>query len=131
IEAVESGGWDVNVYPVCERFPVEREDFRGAWEDRFPYDFIKQSYEFALRNNKIDGFMQELMLQITSEEDRLIQDHDIRWYSRHALMDRRSNFNFYITTDFATSKKQSGDYSVISVWAYNANGDWFFVDGIA
>ncbi|UKL14824.1 terminase large subunit [Stenotrophomonas phage C121] len=131
IEAVESGGWDVNVYPVCERFPVSREEFRGAWEDRFSYDYIKGEYEFAVRTGKVNGFMQELMLQITSDEDRLVGDHDIRWYNRDALLDRRGNFNFYITTDFATSAKQTADFSCISVWAYNANGDWFFVDGIA
>ena len=40
-EAVESGGWHVNVFPICERFPCSREDFVGAWEDRFDYDFVK------------------------------------------------------------------------------------------
>ncbi|MDT9702116.1 hypothetical protein RMT89_41275, partial [Streptomyces sp. P17] len=34
-------------------------------------------------------------------------------------------------TDFAVSDKARADYSVISVWAYNANGDWFWVDGFA
>ncbi|QYW02289.1 terminase large subunit [Stenotrophomonas phage Philippe] len=131
IEAVESGEWDVNVYPVCERFPVSREEFRGAWEDRFQYDHLMRDYRLAVGTGKISGFMQEMMLQITSDEDRLIQDHDIRWYKRDALLDRRGNFNFYITTDFATSAKQTADFSCISVWAYNANGDWFFVDGIA
>lgn len=37
IEAVESGAWDVNVWPVCERWPVSREEFVGAWEDRFSF----------------------------------------------------------------------------------------------
>ena len=41
----------------------------------------------------------------------------------------REKYNFYITTDFATSEKKSADYSVISVWAYNNNGDWLWVDG--
>ena len=27
IEAVESGAWDVNVWPVCERFPCSKEEF--------------------------------------------------------------------------------------------------------
>ena len=45
-------------------------------------------------------------------------------------MAAKETFNFYITTDFATSTKQTADFSVISVWAYNANGDWFWVDGI-
>ena len=43
--AVESGAWKVNVYPVCERFPCSKEDFVGAWEDRFSYEFILNQYE--------------------------------------------------------------------------------------
>ena len=65
-----------------------------------------------------------------SDEDRLITDSDIRWYKRDTVLNNKGIFNFYITTDFATSEKTSGDYSFISVWAYNANGDWFWVDGI-
>jgi predicted phage terminase large subunit-like protein len=42
----------------------------------------------------------------------------------------KSNYNFYITTDFAVSDKDSADYSVICVWAYNNNEDWFLVDGM-
>lgn len=130
IEAVESGGWDVNVYPVCERFPCEEKDFRGAWPDRFTYEKIKEDYEFHVKTGKLSAFNQELMLQITSDEERLVQDAEILWYSRASLLKNKHNFNFYITTDFATSKKQSADFSVISVWAYNAQGDWFWVDGI-
>lgn len=130
VEAVESGSWEVNVYPVCEKFPCTREEFRGAWEDRFSYDFIQNQYEFAKGNNKLDGFYQELMLRITNAEERLVSEHDIQWYTSNTLMDNKDNFNFYITTDFATSAKESADFSVISVWAYNNNGDWFWVDGV-
>ena len=42
---------------------------------------------------------------------------------------KSQNYNFYITTDFATSEKQRADYSVISVWAYNSNDDWMLIDG--
>lgn len=130
IEAVESGAWDVNVWPVCERFPCSREEFVGAWEDRFSYDFVARQYEDAVLNGKVEGFMQELMLRISSDEERLIQDDEIREFSRVQLLERRSQFNFYITTDFAVSDKQTADFSVISVWAYSANGDWFWVDGV-
>jgi predicted phage terminase large subunit-like protein len=130
IEAVESGAWDVNVWPVCERFPCTREEFVGAWEDRFSYDFIMEQYENAVLTGKVAGFMQELMLRITSDEERLVQDEEIRWYSRTELLANKSAFNFYITTDWAVSDKQTADFSVISVWAYNHNGDWFWVDGI-
>lgn len=131
IEAVQSGAWDVNVWPVCERFPCTREEFRGAWEDRFDYDFVKDQYEMSVATGKVEAFQQELMLRISSEENRLIQDHDLLWYKKQELMKYRDNYNFYITTDFATSDKQTADDSVISVWAYNATGNWFWVDGIA
>lgn len=130
IEAVESGAWDVNVWPVCETFPCSREEFRGAWEDRFDYDFVMKAYQRAVLNGKVAAFMQEMMLRISSDEERLIQDEDIREYSRKALLEYKSAYNFYITTDFATSENQSADFSVISVWAYNAQGDWFWVDGV-
>ena len=70
------------------------------------------------------------MLQIMSDEDRLVLGSDIQWYNLSNLLDHRSNFNFYITTDFATSEKESADFSVISVWAVNHQGNYFWVDGI-
>lgn len=130
IEAVESGEWDVNVWPVCEKFPCTREEFVGAWEDRFTFEFIEEQYKMAVGTGKLSAFYQELMLRITSEEERLVQDVEIGWYSRAELLKNKNNFNFYMTTDIATSTKQSADFSVVSDWAYNANGDWFWVDGI-
>ena len=129
-EAVESGGWHVNVWPVCERFPCEPEEFVGGWEDRFPYKVIKEQYDMAVATGKVGAFNQELMLRITSDEERLVLDGDIRYYEREGLLENKDKFNFYITTDFAVSDKQTADFSVISVWAYSANGDWFWVDGI-
>lgn len=130
VEAIESGAWSVNVYPVAEKFPCSREEFRGAWEDRFSYDMLMDEYKFYRRQGKLGDFYQELMLRITNADERLVSDDDIQWYLKDKLMQNMSNFNFYITTDFATSAKQSADFSVISVWAINANGDWFWVDGV-
>jgi phage terminase large subunit-like protein len=129
-KAVESGAWAVNVYPICEEFPCEKEDFQGAWEDRFTYEYVKDKYIKAKQAGKIDTFNQELMLRIMSDEDRLIEDQDIIWYDRNNVIQNKGAYNFYITTDFATTEKSSGDFSVISVWAYNNNGDWMWVDGI-
>ena len=129
-KAVESGAWAANVFPVCEEFPVAKENFRSSWPDRFTYEYVNSQYQNALKNGKIDTFNQELMLRIMSDEDRVITDEDIQWYSRNQLLNNKRKFNFYITTDFATSANEKADYSVISVWAYNNNGDWFWVDGI-
>lgn len=129
-KAVESGAWTVNVYPICEEFPVSEEDFMGCWEDRFTYAYVRGKYTTALKAGKIDTFNQELMLRIMSDEERLIKDSEIIWYKRNMVLTNKGAFNFYITTDFGTSDKESNDFSVISVWAYNNNGDWLWVDGI-
>ena len=129
-KAVESGAWAVNVFPVCEVYPCSREDFRSSWPDRFTYEYVKTKYDTAMKLGKIETFNQELMLRIMSEEDRMIQDSDIGWYKLDAVVKNKHRFNFYITTDFATSEKQKSDFSVVSVWAYNNVGDWLWVDGI-
>jgi predicted phage terminase large subunit-like protein len=129
-KAVESGAWGVNVFPVCEQFPCSEEDFKGSWPDRFTYSYVKTQYDSAVKLGKVETFNQELMLRIMSEEDRMIQDGDIGWYKIDAVLRNKGRFNFYITTDFATSLKDKADFSVISVWAYNNVGDWLWVDGI-
>lgn len=129
-KAVESGAWYVNVFPVCEVFPCTREEFRGSWEERFDYDYVLKQYTKAKKAGKLDSFNQELMLRIMSEEDRLIDDGDIIWYKRLNVLKNRGAYNFYITTDFATSNKEHADFSVINVWAFNNNGDWLWVDGV-
>ena len=129
-KAVESGAWSVNVFPVCEQYPCSKEDFRGSWPDRFTYEYVKEQYDSALLSGKVETFNQELMLRIMSDEDRMIQDGDIGWYKLDAVIRNKNRFNFYITTDFATSIKQKADFSVISVWAYNNVGDWLWVDGV-
>lgn len=129
-KAVESGAWAVNVFPVCEQFPCTKEEFRGSWPDRFTFEYVKNQYDKAVKTGKVHSFNQELMLRIMSDEDRLIRDHEIQWYKRELVLKNKSKFNFYITTDLATSTKQAADFQVISVWAYNNNGDWFWVDGV-
>lgn len=130
VEAIESGAWDVNVWPVCETFPCTEEEFNGAWPDRFSYAYVKEQYDLANSTGKLAAFYQELMLRLSSEEERMVQEEDIRWYSRPNLLRNLPNYNIYITTDFATSEKKSADNSVISVWAYSSNGDWLWLDGI-
>ena len=129
-KAVESGSYEVACFPVCEKFPCTKEEFKGSWEDRFDYEYVKASYEEALGVGKVDSFYQELMLQIMSDENRIVRDEDIIWFEKNEVLKYKHNYNFYITTDFATSEKSSADYSVISVWGINNNGDYLLVDGV-
>lgn len=129
-KAIESGAWLVNCYPVCEKFPCTRAEFRGSWEDRFSYDYVKRKYLEAMRQGKIASFNQELMLRIMSDEDRLILDSDINWYKRNDILKNLHLYNTYITTDFATTENESGDFAFISVWAISSSGHKFWIDGI-
>lgn len=128
-EAIESGAWKANVYPVCSKFPCSKEEFEGAWDERFSYDFVKKKYESDVKLGKVKAFNQELMLRITSDEDRVILDEDISWFNRNELLEYKQRYNFYITTDFATSTNRKADYTVIGVWAVNDKQDRFLVDG--
>ena len=129
IEAAESGAWAVSLFPVCEKFPCEKKDFKGDWEERFSYEIVKEKYDTAVMMNEQASFQQEMMLRINADDSRLVTDADIQWYSRRDLITHKEYYNFYITTDFAVSEKQSADWTVLTVWALNKNRDWFLVDG--
>lgn len=125
-KAAGSNAWITKVYPICEKFPCNEEEFKGAWNDRFNYNAVQSEYNVLKEAGKIDAFNQELMLRILSDDDRLVLDNDIKWYSN---IDDINKYSIYITTDFATSEKEKADYSVISVWAYDWNDKWYWLDG--
>lgn len=129
---IESGSWVPVVFPICKeiRHDMTEEEFEGVWEDRHSYKNVMKRYRDDVKDGKTKAFMQELMLRINTGESRLIDEHDIVWYERATVLQNKGRYNFYITTDFATSEKKSADYSVISVWAYNNNGDWLWIDGV-
>lgn len=129
-EACGSGAWNTRVYPICDKFPVTRANFQGGWADRFNYDFVYNEHKQLGLSGELQSFNQELMLRITSEEERLVQDEDLVWYSRDKVLQHKSRYNFYITSDLATKDTTTSDNSVILVWAYSNNGDWLLVDGI-
>ena len=129
-KAVESGAWDVNVYPVAAEWPCLESEFRGSWAERFTFAYLKRLWDKAVLEGKVASFQQELMLRIMSDEDRLILDGDIGWYSLTFIKHTLNQLNIYITTDFATSAKSGADYSVIFVWGYTANGEWLWLDGV-
>lgn len=130
-KAAGSVGWTTRVYPICERFPCWKWEFKGAWEDRFGFWTVKKEYDILKGNGRIDAFNQELMLRIMSEDDRLVLDSDLMWYSsREEVIKNLREYNVYMTTDFATSEKQGSDFSVVSVWALDFEGNWKWIDGI-
>lgn len=121
--------WAVHKFPICERWPCTKEEFVGAWTDRFPYEAVMDKFEMFSHSGKAQDFWQEYMLEITDLSTLLVEEDDIRWYEPKLLMKNKHLYNFYISTDFATSEKKSADYSTIGVWAVGSDGSWFLVDG--
>lgn len=126
---INSKEWAVHKFPICEHFPCEKEEFVGAWEDRFPYEAVKAKYEMYSDVGNTQAFMQEYMMEVTDLSTLLVEEDDIRWYDPAIVTKNKSGYNYYISTDFATSTKKSADYSTIGVWAISSNNDWLLVDG--
>lgn len=129
-KAAGTKAWTTKAYPICMQFPCTKENFVGAWEDRFPYEAVRAEYDMLKENGRVDAFNQELMLRILSDDDRLVLDEDIVWYTRNTVLNNLQDYNIYITTDFATSEKEKADFSVISVWALDWKGRFHWIDGI-
>jgi hypothetical protein len=121
--------WVVHRFPIAKKFPCTAEEFEGNWEDRFPYEAVMEKYEMFKASGKAQDFYQEYMLEITDLTTLLVDEDDIQWYDPSIIKRNRGNYNFYISTDFATSTKKSADFSTIGVWAISNNNDWLLVDG--
>jgi len=128
-QLTQNSKWLVHKFPICETFPCPKEDFVGNWEDRFPYDSVLEKYEMYKEAGKLQDFYQEYMLEITDLSTLLVEESDIKWFDPSIVTKSKGGYNFYISTDFATSTKKSADYSTIGVWAISSNNDWLLVDG--
>ena len=129
-QRIESGAWVPVVFPICESVheDLALKDFRGVWEDRHSYEKVMKRYMDASRSNKLRSFMQELMLRISSEKDRVIPNSYIESFTRENILKNGAGYNWYITTDFTTTGGTGNDFSGMAVWAVSSNGDHFLVD---
>lgn len=121
--------WAHHRFPICKKFPCNKDEFEGNWSDRFPYEKVLELYTMYKDAGKLNAFRQELFLEILDTSNLLVDEDDIKWFYPESVGKNRSRYNFYISTDFATSTKKSADYSTMGVWALNNNNDWMLVDG--
>lgn len=128
--ALESGVWTPVCIPICEKIALDlpKKDYRGSWEEMKSYEAVMEKYEDAYYGETLREFNQELMLRISSEEDKLVKEDQIQWYSRKAIEKNLGSYNLYITTDLTASNNLRGDFSVVFMWAVNSKNDWFLLD---
>ena len=124
------GTWTPVVFPIAERISLDmtKEEFKGSWEDRHSYEKVMIKYKTAAYKGTLPAFMQEQMLRVASEEDRLVTDDMINWFSREEVLRHGHMYNWYMTSDLTTSGKKGSDFAAIGVWAINDNGDFMLVD---
>lgn len=129
-QRIESGQWVPVVFPICEKVYEDMPiiDFKGVWENRHSYSAVMKRYNNALKGNKLRSFMQELMLRISSEKDRVISPDWIIPFNADDVMKKGNEYNWYITTDLTTTGGSNNDFSGIAVWAVNSNGDIMLMD---
>ena len=124
-----SGVYTVIRFPLCSKFPCSEDEYDSIWPDRFPFRYASDMYKQYEATGTTQSIYTEYKLQVTDLATLQVDEEDIRWFDPSVANKNRSAYNFYITTDFATSTSKSADYSVISVWAVSATEDWLLVDG--
>ena len=130
MNALIDGTWTPVVFPIAETISLDisKKAFKGSWEDRHSYEKVMIKYRTASYKGTLPAFMQEQMLRVASEEDRMIKDHMMNWFSRSEVIKNGHLYNWYITTDFTTTGSKSSDFSAMAVWAINNNGDFMLID---
>jgi len=124
-----SGAYSVVRFPLCDKFPTSKEEYKSVWPDRFTYEYTDRMYKQFEASGKTQLFHQEYMLSVVDLATLLVSEDDIRWFDPSIVRKNKNAYNIYISTDFATSTKKSADFSTIGVWAINNNNDWMLVDG--
>lgn len=124
-----SGSYTVVRFPLCEKFPVAEADYVSVWPELFTYEYASDMYKQFKAAGTAQLFYREYLLQVTDLTTLLVEEEDVQWFDPSVLMKNKSQYNFYISTDFATSTKKSADFSTIAVWAVSSNNDWLLVDG--
>jgi hypothetical protein len=124
--------WNRVKLPIANEWRpnITKEEFVGAWEDRFPYEEVLATYKQYKEDGDPSGFMQEYMLELMDESDRMFADEDFMTFKYKEVKDKLSNLNFYISTDFNASATKNSDFGVILVIGVTNNNDWMLVDGI-
>jgi len=128
---ITSGAYTPIVLPMCEKIKesYKAKDIVSAWGDMHPAQAILDQYRQARAANSMQSFMQERMLRVSSEEDRMIPDYMIKWYdSRGTIIANIGNFNLLVTTDFTASNSLEGDFSGIALWAINQIDEKYLLD---
>ena len=132
VEPMISGSTTPVVIPVASKFDFTRDvkpqDLKSSWDDMHPVEAIAKQFNKGLSKKDVKLFLQERMLQLSSDSDRLIPESKIQWCDMSMIITQLHNYTVYITTDFTSTSGEKSDFSGVATWAVNSNDDWFLLN---
>lgn len=108
------------------KYRAHNEDYtRILWKDRFSKELLLQIKEGFLSQGMPDVYSQEYLNYPIDESSAYFKRDDFVPFN---LQDQEEKLNYYSAIDFAVSKTESADYTVIATVGMTSSGDLLVVD---
>jgi|GEM_PF-3153014 len=114
-------------FPVADVFPCAEKDIKSSWADRFTPGAIMKQFTEAKEMGAEADFYREMMLEVVNDDLRVFEEGFFKYYEYEQIKTEMNKMNFFTSMDLAVSKKQSGDFSVVTTIGVNSDGHWFIV----
>lgn len=99
-----------------------------TWAEKQSLEDILEERDNYAELGKLDIWYAEKMCQALAEENRIFQEQDYRYYSRHSREDIISRCNIFACLDPASSTKPESCYRGITITGVDADNYWFLLD---
>ena len=110
-----------------QRISIIDENGNSAWPEKYTVDDVQKEKSDFDKFVKLEIWLRERMCQATSEETRIFNDSDYRYYTAK-LADRiTAGFNLWATLDPAHSQRKTACYRALTVNAVSPDNYWFIL----
>ncbi len=99
----------------------------SSWPSKYTVDEIRKEKGDFERFGKLEIWLRERMCQATSDETRIFNDGDYRYYAAPVIDRITAGFSFYATLDPAHSQRKTACYRAITINAVSPDNYWFIV----
>lgn len=111
-----------------ERIPQVTVDGKSAWPGMYSLAEIEKEKLAYKELGKLDVWLRERMCQAVSDETRIFNRTDYRYYTAGAVDKIIQKANIFATLDPASSTDKESCYRAIVVNAVNTDNYWYIVD---
>jgi len=101
---------------------------QSSWPEKFSLEFLERERESYRQLGKLDVWLRERMCEATSEETRVFQKRDYRYFTASTAYKIVERCNLWATLDPAYGKTKQNCYRAIVVNAVDESNYWYIVD---